>query len=74
MIAKTNYIFTYTCTAFAYLKNIKQGHSKLDNVEYSNFEISSYLSSPLFNTESRSLLLGLRTRTVSGVRKDFAGL
>ena len=61
-------------TAFAYLKNIKQGHSKMENVVYSNFEISSYLSSPLFNTESRSLLLGLRTRTVSGVRKDFSGL
>ena len=32
------------------------------------------LSSPLFNDESRKLLLALRTRTVSGIRSDFGGL
>ena len=36
--------------------------------------MQTYLSSPLFNNESRNLLLRLRTRTVNGIRNDFGGL
>ena len=60
--------------AFKYLIDLKQKHSKMNKISYQKFELSKYLSSPLFNTESRALLLALRTRTVSGVRGDFPGL
>ena len=60
--------------AFIYLLDRKQKHSKMNKISYQKFELSNYLSSPLFNTESRALLLALRKRTVSGVRGDFPGL
>ena len=60
--------------AFIYLQKLQQSHSKMDKLKYSKFEHSPYLSSPLFNNESRSLLLALRTRTVRGIRSDFGGI
>ena len=60
--------------AFIYLQKLQQSHSKMDKLKYSKFEHSPYLSSPLFNNESRSLLLALRTRTVRGIRTDFGGI
>ena len=60
--------------AFKYLQSLKESHSKLDGLEYSNFEKASYLSSPLFRSEDMKLLLGLRTRTVNGIRNDFRGM
>ena len=50
--------------AFKYLQAKQQGHSKMDNIKYDKFESAPYLNSPLFNNDSRSLLLALRTRTV----------
>ena len=32
------------------------------------------MSSPLFRSEDMRLLLGLRTRTVNGIRNDFRGM
>ena len=46
----------------------------MNGISYSKFEKSSYLNSPLFNSESSKLLLALRTRTVNGVKNDFRGL
>ena len=60
--------------AFRYLLSLKEGHSKLDGLEYSNFERASYSNSPLFSSEDVRLLLGLRTRTVNGIRNDFRGM
>ena len=60
--------------AFEYLKSLKNSHSKMENLKYAEFKEASYLSSPLFNSESRQLLLSLRTRTVSGVRSDYGAL
>ena len=60
--------------AFEYLKSLKNSHSKMENLKYAEFKEASYLSSPLFNSESRQLLLSLRTRTVSGVRSLLRGL
>ena len=60
--------------AFNYLQTLQQSHSKMENINYDKFELSPYLCSPLFNNESRSLLLALRTRTVRGIRSDFGGL
>ena len=54
--------------AFNYLQTLQQSHSKMENIKYDKFELSPYLSSPLFNSDSRSLLLALRTRTVRGIR------
>ena len=60
--------------AFQYLKNLQNTHSKMSGINYSKFELSSYMKSPLFNSESVKLLLALRTRTVEGIRSDFKGL
>ena len=60
--------------AFQYLKSLQQSHSKMSNVKYEKFDISQYLCSPLFNRDSRCLLLALRTRTVRGIKCDFPGL
>ena len=60
--------------AFEYLKSLQQSHSKMKNLKYEKFEMSQYLCSPLFNRDSRCLLLALRTRTVRGIRCDFPGL
>ena len=46
----------------------------MENLKYDKFELSAYLNSPLFNNDSRNLLLALRTRTVRGIRSDFGGL
>ena len=60
--------------AFEYLQTMQKEHSKMKNIKYNKFELSSYLNSPLFNKENRILLLALRTRTVRGIRNDFRGM
>ena len=59
--------------AFQHLESLKQQHSKMDGIRYEKFAKAEYLSSPLFNCESRKLLLALRTRAVNGIRNDFRG-
>ena len=44
------------------------------NLNYDEFKLAEYLSSPLFNDESRKLLLALRTRNVPGIRTDYGTL
>ena len=61
-------------SAFKYLKAIKTGHSKMDKLTYTQFEMAQYLKSPLFNSDSMKLLLALRTRTVEGIKNDFRGM
>ena len=60
--------------ALQYLNQLKQSHSKMDQLKYDKLEVQQYLTSPLFNNESRTLLLRLRTRKVNGIRADFRGL
>ena len=57
--------------AFCYLKSLKEGHSKMEGLNYSKFEKAAYMNSPLFNTESVQLLLALRTRTVKGIKNGM---
>ena len=60
--------------ALTYLNKLKQTHSKLSGISYNKHGVQTYLTSPLFNNESRNLLFRLRTRTVSGIRNDFRGV
>ena len=60
--------------SFSYLINLQKTHSKMKNIHYGKFEMSNYLNSPLFSRNSRTLLLGLRTRTVRGIKCDFPGI
>ena len=46
----------------------------MNHIKYDKFESAPYLNSPLFNNDSRSLLLALHTRTVRGIRSDYGGL
>ena len=57
--------------ALEYLNKLKQKHKKM---KYQKLELQPYFSSPLFNNESRNLLLRLRTRTVNGVQSVYGGL
>ena len=56
------------------LKQVKSGHSKMDNVEYDKLELAKYLHSPLFDRQSVEMLLALRTRTVRTIKNDFRGM
>ena len=60
--------------ALNYLNGVKRGHSKMQSLSYETLQLQEYLNSPLFNNESRNLLLRLRTRTVNGIRCDFKGI
>ena len=59
--------------AFEFLKNLQKNHSKMSGINYEAFEMRSYMNSPLFNCDSRKLLLALRMRTVEGIKNDFRG-
>ena len=60
--------------AFQYPKQLKNSHSKMKNLNYDEFKKADYLSSQLFHSESRKLLLALRTRAVPGMRTDYGTL
>ena len=60
--------------AFKYLKENQEKHSKMQNLKYPTLKMQDYLFSPIFDNESRDLLVRLRTRTVSGIKSDFKGL
>ena len=60
--------------AFEYLKTLKKEHSKMKNLIYVKLELQPYLIVPIFNKESRNLLLRLWTRTVNGIKADFKGI
>ena len=60
--------------ALQFLNQLELNHSELDQLKYDKPEVQQYLTSPLFNNESRTLLLRLRTRTVNEIRADFSGI
>ena len=50
--------------SFKHLMELKTNHSKMDNINYSEFKLSNYMRSPLFDYKSTTTLFSLRTRTV----------
>ena len=60
--------------AYKSLNQVKENHSKINGLTYDKLEQTAYLSSPMFNTDSRKLLIALRTRTVKNIRNDFRGM
>ena len=46
---------------YNFFMNLKQGHRKLDRVEYKQFEIQSYLTTKTLNNEEKLLLFNLRS-------------
>ena len=63
-----------TNAALKRLLQIKENHSKMNQLSYSKLQIQEYLKNPLFDSESMAMLTALRTRTVRGVRNDFRGM
>ena len=62
-------------SAFQYMKETQQKHSKVKTISYgSKLIMADYLKSPLFNSDNAETLLALRTRTVHGIRNDFCGI
>ena len=60
--------------AYKSLNAQKEKHSKMSGLVYKKLEKAEYLGNPLFNSESVTLLLALRTRTVRGIKNDFRGM
>ena len=59
--------------AFKYLKELQEKHSKEQSISYTKMKMQEYLSSPMLDNESRSLLLRLRIQTVSGMKWTLRG-
>ena len=57
--------------AFEYLKNLRQGHSKVKDIMYDVLETQPYLTSPIFSDEETELLYSLRTRTADHFKANF---
>ena len=60
--------------SFKHLMELQNNHSKMDNINYSEFKLSNYMRNPLFDYESTTTLFSLRTRTVRGIKNDFRGM
>ena len=60
--------------SFNYLMQLKTNHTKMDGLNYHKLEMTNYLRSPLFNSDSLCTLFSLRTRTVRGIKNDFRGM
>ena len=52
--------------SFIVFLELKSSKSKMDNINYTKYELSPYMRSPLFTQEQASVLLALKTRTVRG--------
>ena len=48
--------------AFKTLLNKQEGHSKVNHIDFLNFEAQKYMKSYLFKTDEKQLLFKLRTR------------
>ena len=48
-------------SAFKYLVELKESHSKVRSIEYNKLETQRYLTSPIFSNED----VGLRSRTLN---------
>ena len=61
--------------AFKNLINIakKETHSKVSEIQYSDFKIQTYLTDPSFGTKERELLLKLRSRMFPA-KANFRGM
>ena len=46
----------------------------MQHIIYSKLELQKYLKNPIFENQSSSLLLTLRTQTVRGIKTDFKGM
>ena len=57
--------------AFKELLDAKDGHSKVQNIEYDKFEIQPYLVHPSFSSKQSSQLFKLRTKT-ENFRANFS--
>ena len=47
---------------FQYLMNLKQGHSKLNDVEYTIFQLQPYMATKTMTNEEKELLFNLRSK------------
>ena len=59
-------------TVFIELENMKQGHSKVRDIQHYGLKYPQpYLSNPLFTNKQTSLLFNLRSRSVNEFKKTF---
>ena len=59
-------------TVFIELENIKQGHSKVRDIQQYGLKYPQpYLSNPMFTNKQTSLLFNLRSRSVNEFKANF---
>ena len=56
--------------AFEYLKNIQKTHSKICNINYTEFKTQNYMTSPIFTNIEVNILHALRSKMVN-VKMNF---
>ena len=56
--------------AFQDLKNSQSQHSKVRDIEYEHFACQGYLKSKQFSFEESSMLVALRSKTVSNIKSN----
>lgn len=59
-------------TAFKHLNKLKSQHSKVRHMSYTELVLQPYLKSKNITNEQAKLLFGLRTKTVKGIKANFA--
>ena len=58
--------------AFKHLNKLKNQHSKVKNISYTELALQPYFKSNTITNEEAKLLFGLRTKTVKGIKANFA--
>ena len=59
-------------TAFKHLNKLKSQHSKVRHMSYTELVLQPYLKSKNITNEQAKLLFALRTKTVNGIKANFA--
>ena len=57
-------------SAFLYLEDIKERHSKVKNIQYTKLEMAKYLKDSKISTDIKQLIFRLRTRMIN-VKANF---
>ena len=57
-----------------YLKTLQSNHSKVKHIQYDQFKIQSYLTSPLFSTKLTAILFNMRSSMTKGFQSNFPSM
>ena len=59
---------------FSELRSIQAGHSKVNEIVYTNLKIQPYLNHPSFSNSDCKLLFALRSHSLRGIKGNFSSI